>query len=860
MTNENVVASRPLNRFLRMAVMAGVESAIQLHIDRGDDLNARDPNGLTLLMLSAARNKHAVCKLLLAAGADKELISPAGTTAHAIAVAAGAHDAATVLAPSAALINVFYTPVSTIGTQPDNTRIPFDVRPQETIQEPPDASKSADFVKLSASEIGAERAGPDEDASGFDLFGWEPEDERPPPEGDPSVTKAASAIQAAISEYEPVDSSADWDEIDLYLPERSQPLARADDADAREKLRLVLLRAIREGSVPRDEVEELSLNDDRSANAEAVTLLSMVVNDLGAEVDERFEYVNASENFHVFVKPEETSKEEEIVADALAFVDNLASRHAEPLRIYQKEFQREKLISAEREVSLAKAMEVGLERALDALASWRCGIELTLAAGNLVTTGQRPPAWLSIGQVSDSIELESVSGSESDADIDTAAAEQVDEEAESDEDPRFDANVLLGNTGLAEALSRLATLPIDSVQHGPDWLSVRETLSSLQLSRQFLMELTDFKNEGDSGLGIQYAIAMQTYQHARGRMAAANLKLVFHLAKKYLYSGEPLDDLAQEGNIGLLKAVERFDWRRGFKFSTYATWWIRQQIGRHIADKSKTIRVPVHIYDSAQRLARETRAFESEAGRPPELDEISARVGMSSRKVQALQRLAPEPMPIHELPIDDLIAVEAQHRFVLPDPIDSVSDIELRNTIDKALTTLKPKEAQILRLRFGIGVREAFTLDDIGQRYEVTRERIRQIEAKAIRKLMRPSQIDALSLAAFGVPLRRVLIVEELADSDEIEQPAALPSMPEFGDAKAARCSSYAPSGVRSQNIDSVLAQAQELGVLSADDRSGPSGKIWVMLNDASDRRYHHLVRKLLSLGFEFWLGKGYWK
>jgi RNA polymerase primary sigma factor len=795
MTNESVVASRPLNRFLRIAVMAGVESAIQLHIDRGDDLNARDPNGFTLLMLSAARNKHAVCKLLLDAGADKELISPSGTTAHAIAVAAGARDAAAVLAPSTALIEVFDAPVPTIGPQSDRTIIPFGGHPQETIPEPSVASKTEYFIALSATEFGAERAGDDENAPDFDLFGWEPEEELRPPEADPSITKAASAIQAAISEYEPIDSSADWDDIDLYLPERSQPLARADDADAREKLRLLLLRAIREGSVPRDEVEELSFNDDRSANAEAETLLSMVVNDLGAEVDERFEYVSASENFHVFVRPDETSKEEEIVADALAFVDNLASRHAEPLRIYQKEFQREKLISAEKEVSLTKAMEIGLERALDALASWRCGIELTLAAGNLVTTGQRPPAWLSIGQVSDPLELESVSESESDTDIDTAAAEQVDEEAASDEDPQFDANVSLGNTGLSEALSRLATLPISSVQHGPDWLSVRETLSSLQLSRRFLMELTDFKTEGDSGSGIQYAIAMKAYQHARGRMAAANLKLVFHLAKKYLYSGEPLDDLAQEGNIGLLKAVERFDWRRGFKFSTYATWWIRQQIGRHIADKSKTIRVPVHIYDSAQRLARETRAFESEAGRPPELDEISARAGMSSRKVEALQRLAPEPLPIHELPIDDLIAVEAQHRFFLPDPMETVSDIELRKTIDEALTTLKPKEEQVLRLRFGIGVRDAFTLDDIGQRYEVTRERIRQIEAKAIRKLMRPSQMDALSRAAFGVPLRRASRVEEPSNSDGIEQPAALPSMSEIGDAKTARCASDAPSG-----------------------------------------------------------------
>ncbi|RBJ75467.1 RNA polymerase sigma factor RpoD, partial [Pseudomonas sp. MWU12-2534b] len=206
-------------------------------------------------------------------------------------------------------------------------------------------------------------------------------------------------------------------------------------------------------------------------------------------------------------------------------------------------------------------------------------------------------------------------------------------------------------------------------------------------------------------------------------------------AKKYRYSGEPLDDLAQEGNIGLLKAVERFDWRRGFKFSTYATWWIRQQIGRHLADKCRTVRVPVHVYEKAQRLSRETQALESETGRAPELHEIAARLNMAVHKVAELQRLAPEPLPIHELPIDELIAVEVQSDFVSPDPMDIVSKSELLETIDKLLSTLKPREEQTLRLRFGIGVEEALTLEEIGCQYGVTRERVRQIEVAALRNL-----------------------------------------------------------------------------------------------------------------------------
>jgi RNA polymerase primary sigma factor len=375
------------------------------------------------------------------------------------------------------------------------------------------------------------------------------------------------------------------------------------------------------------------------------------------------------------------------------------------------------------------------------------------------------------------------------------------------------------------------------------------------------MELADLENDGGSGTTDQYAIAMTAYQHARARMTAANLKLVFHLAKKFLYSGELLDDLAQEGNIGLLKAVERFDWRRGFKFSTYATWWIRQQIGRHVADKCRTIRIPVHVYEKAQRLSRETLAFESETGRAPELDEIAARLGMSARILKMLQSLAPEPLPIHDILIDELIAVEARSEFVAPDPFDIVFESELREMIDKVLSTLKPKEAQILRLRFGIGFNDSLTLDDVGQRYEVTRERVRQIEAKAIQKLRQPSKIEVLSRAFFGSPFFKQgkggedssepECTEQSREANPIQQPVA---------AKPTPASLSPPPPAKSPSIDRLLTQAADLGIPVVDDRKATSGKIWVNFTEVPDGRYRQLARKLLASGFEFWPGKGYWK
>jgi RNA polymerase primary sigma factor len=823
MVDMNAGDRPPLNRFLKIAVVAGVESAVQIHIDRGDDLNARDGNGLTPLMLSAARNKSAICKLLLDAGVDKDLVDSSGKTAHAIAVAAGAREAMAILVAAASeVLDVDFPAPS------------FHVEDEE----------------LSESQ----------GSSDFDLLGWEPEEVTSPPEGDPFVGQAARALQASISKHEPIDSSVDWDDIDIYLPERSLPLARTSDAESRELLRVLLLRAVREGSVPSAAVEDLSLNDDQSPNPEAEALLTMVVNDLGAELDERFEYFSPDENFEVFVNPETKQNEEELVADALTFIDSLSSRFFEPLRVYQKEFQRERLISAEEEVDLGKAMEVELERALDALAAWPRGIDLTLAAARMIKSKQQPLTWLSRGPTEAQPDLETEPDSESD--VDMASLDQADEEAEYDEDSQFDTRLPLENFALefSDAVDRLACLPIDPAQRGAHWQAVRDTLSSLRLNRRFLLQLADTKSTDESdSASIEYSNAIRAYLAARELMVRANLKLVFHLAKKYLYSGEPLDDLAQEGNIGLLKAVERYDWRRGFKFSTYATWWIRQQIGRHIADKCRTIRIPVHVHEKVQRLTRETVVLESEVGREPKLDEIVARVGMPARKISELLRLAQEPQPIHDLPIDEIVAVDARSDFVSPDPFDIAFNSEVHKTIDKVLATLKPREEQVIRLRYGIGIGDSMTLDEIGQRYEVTRERIRQIEVTAIRKLMQPSRINALSHVVFGSQFsKKSNGQDDLSQSSEAEHSSETNQIP--SDAPDTRPPMIAPSRTKKSSIERLLVQASDLGISINDERVGPTGKIWINLIDMPDGSFRKLARKMIALGFELMPGKGYWK
>jgi RNA polymerase primary sigma factor len=574
-----------------MAVVAGVESAVQIHIARGDDLDARDDKGLTSLMLSAMRNKPAICKLLLEAGADASLLDPSGRDALGIAQAAGAHEAVLVIEAASMARAVSNGADGSWDFASTSLNGQATEANSESPAHPGSNSPTArsDFDREIETTHPIEWAsGVAEDGGSFDLTGWEAEEDQPPPEDDPALTVAALQIQSAIAEHQPIDTSADWEDFEAFLPERASPLPRADDTETCERLRLVLLRAIREGSVPHSSIEDITLDEDGSPSEEAACLLRMVINDLGAETDERLEYSCCDDSFEVFVAPEEKPDEEDTLADALAFVDDLAARRNEPLRIYQREFQREALLTADAEVALGQAMERGVEAALDALASWPSGICAVMDAAKMVAGGAKPLRWMSCGPRVEPQDIELPPNVEPDAES-APLTEAIGEGDESDSQFGFDATASMDElsefSANAELLSDLA---ISARHDTPEWSACRSALASLGLTRDFLMELVNFGLADQTEPAIAFARAITAYRRARDQMTVANLKLVFSIAKKYIFSGEPLDDLLQEGNIGLIKAVDRYDWRRGFKFSTYATWWIRQQVGRHVADKSKT--------------------------------------------------------------------------------------------------------------------------------------------------------------------------------------------------------------------------------------------------------------------------------
>jgi RNA polymerase primary sigma factor len=356
-------------------------------------------------------------------------------------------------------------------------------------------------------------------------------------------------------------------------------------------------------------------------------------------------------------------------------------------------------------------------------------------------------------------------------------------------------------------------------------------------------------------------------------MTTANLKLALSVAKKYLYTEEPFDDLIQEANMGLMKAVDKFDWRRGFRFSTFATAWIRQSVQRYVADKCSVIRIPVHVHETTQKILRHMRAVEMLDGRAPNPREIADALSIPLKKVNGSLRAAAGSCVASLDESDESLAIEFAEDFLPKDPADALVPAQVQASIEELLWELKPKDSRIIRMRHGLGGNDAMTLEEIGQRFEVTRERIRQMESKAMGQLQHPARLAKFIEKIYGKPdsyyaqeeVRRLKSLGFSVDTPLFPKtPKAMlidTSRISFKDNELIRALETVESSEKASlpPLHDILEEARRLGFSVYEREEGGSRRIWVEILETPDTPSRMIVWRMLQQGFKFWPQRGYW-
>lgn len=833
-------SAKPLNSLFKMAVLAGVEASVRIHIDRGDDLDARDINGLTPLMLAASKNKASICALLLSYGADPGLADAAGSDAMTLARAAGASDAIAAMAPFAPK--------------------PVDLDVKLPAEAPPAAPKDN---ALTLADIEAGMGGPINDGADgdddemIDVSGWVAEEDKPAPESDASLSEAAIAGHRAISLHIPIDDAADWEVFDGLLPDMAAPLPKPGDKASIEKTAIVLRRALREGSVPDREVLLLFEGDDEMERESKQALLRVVLADLGAETDER---LDGNDTDGVWLdKP----ADEYDVAEALLHYDDLLAHRNDPSRHYARDLPKVgKLLTAAEEQTIAQDMEDALSEAVGALAAWPEGLAQFLAAA--LTARPR--------MVEPSHDPDTMDDGRAEPLANAEAGQSPEASADGEEGPNDDRD-FQAKVEAAGLLSHFAGAGGEGEER------LRAALLAAKPPPDLLAKICPSDADGGGPQCYIFKKALDRQIKAKERLVCANLRLVISLVKKFGVYTLPFDDLVQEGNLGLMKAADKFDWRRGNKFSTYATWWINQAVRRATADKPRVIRTPVHLHYQLLKMSKESELLTMAEGRHVSRFEVAAKLSMPLSKYDELTARWDEPVPLYEPDGDGCAPVDklADGR-VGSNPYELVERSSLFATLGHLLEHLPAKEAEQMTMRFGLDGEDPKTLEELGTHYGVTRERIRQIEVACLTRLAKPIISDPLRSFLEGPAAEPRLMKAGPGLADRSPSRRVRRNKPEAGDGasrveameggadSALDGNAVAPPDASDVNalqtqalvsaIDSggnatlkVIEMAKAAGAVVMDSREEGGGVVIQLVSEES--RHRVVIRRLLGAGFE---------
>ena len=715
----------------RMAAITGAADAIKSFLSRGSDPNLTDKMGRSPLILAATKGHVTICRLLLESGANITLRDAEGYDALASAIRNGQKDA------EAALRSHIEQTDMAVPSDPVGSDAPS-IDPDPAGSKTPEA---AIHIVLSNNDP-------------LNISVWEEEEEIQAPSADPSCLVDAEKIQERITAHVPIDMDEEWAGVDIELPDAFMPRLRVESVDKNwlAEIAWLIRSGIEEGfvtgrqldaSLPRDQSDE-ALPDSHYDNA-----LRVVLGDVGVAIEP--DPVLAS-------RPREVTKDEveldddlkeSIADDAISFFGNLTSSASDLLTQYRSVAQSQRRLSREEEQVLFIEIMDGNRMAMEGIARCPTALDELLHYAEKVDRGEAPLSSILRPQAAGSDNLEATEN------VDGQVAEDQGEKGEDADQGGNEAAVSRSPSDAIAKLEKIVGLCRKLRQQGVEQDSKRlvdslvEELLAVPLTDKFTAQLREAV-EGDTPKGIArdlMATGLKRAEKAKCELAGSHLALVIWLAGKYPRWLLPLMDRVQEGNLGLLKAMDRYDPHRGVKFSTYATWWIRQSISRGIADSALMIRLPVHVQEAIRKVNRASNAFLNQTGRSPTAGEIVNEVDLPLLSIENAMKVPEEPSRIDTVCIDEEILEEIGEDTAIPAPDHVYESRELRAVLEELLDTLSERQANVIRLRFGLYDGLDHTLEEIGQIYNVTRERIRQIEAKALKMLAHPAR--ATKIATF---------------------------------------------------------------------------------------------------------------